>query len=486
MEIQKELLELKADFEKLGQGHVFQYVSELEPSQLIDFLKQASSVHLEELEELIQQHVFKEEPVSEMDFDMLKPADFIPVPENGGDQALWDQAEIIGTQAIREGRVAAFTVAGGQGTRLGFDGPKGTFPVMPLSKKSLFEVFADKIARASERFEVDIPWFIMTSELNHKATMEAFEAQAFFGLKRDSIHFFPQELIPAVDIEGKIILEEKGVIAMSPNGHGGALRALLKSGATEIMREAGIDILSYFQVDNPMVACIDPSFIGFHIMNEADLSSKRVGKTYASEKVGLFCNYEGSDVVLEYSDLPTMIQEMQDPAGDLLYSSGNIAVHLFDRGLIERLGSETSREKLAFHKAFKKIPYFDAQMGRVNPSENNGYKFEMFVFDELPKAKKSLIVEGLREDTFSPVKNAEGVDSPQSSKESLQRQAQRWLSAAFTELQIGASNLNNCHFEINFRFAMDAKDFVQQWKKLEIKPEIQEGLIIGNTINGYR
>ena len=479
MDIQKELVELKAYFERFGQGHVFQYFSELPLSQQLDFLVQLKSIHLEELDELIQMHVLDAQAEAGMDFDALKPADYISAPTNDVEQALWDEAEKVGVEAIRRGSVAAFTVAGGQGTRLGFEGPKGTFPVMPVSKKSLFEVFADKLARASERYATDIPWFIMTSELNHQATIDAFKEQSFFGLKADSVHFFAQELIPAVDLKGKIILEGKGAIAMSPNGHGGSLRALSKSGSTALMAQRGIDILSYFQVDNPMVPCIDPAFIGFHLMHQAEVSSKMVAKAYASEKVGVFCNYQGADTVVEYSDLPTAFQEKQSEAGDLLYKSGNIAVHLFDRRLIERLGSESSQEKLAFHKAFKKVPYWDAQSGLVHPENNNGVKFEMFVFDALPKAKKSLIVEGLRQDNFSPVKNADGVDSPQSCREAIQGQALRWLHAAQIEANSEVTKSFEGDFEINFRFAMDQKDFAQQWKKLESKPEIQDGLIIG-------
>ena len=198
-------------------------------------------------------------------------------------------ASATGAAAIQAGRVAAFSVAGGQGTRLGYDGPKGTYPVTPLTGKSLFQVFAEKIARSSARFSVTIPWFILTSEINNDATISAFEESNFFGLSRDSVHFIVQGLMPAVDYDGNIILNEKGKIAMTPDGHGGSLRALVRSGATDIMRAKGIDIVSYFQVDNPIVQCIDPAFIGFHLINHSELSSKMVPKSYALEKVGHFC-----------------------------------------------------------------------------------------------------------------------------------------------------------------------------------------------------
>ena len=479
MEMSQEALELKNYFQSYGQGHVFDYFEQLNTDQKDQLIEQLKGIHLEELDGLIQTYVLKTEAKGGMDYTQLSPSNYIPYPTNDETQALWDEAEAIGKQAIKGGRVAAFTVAGGQGTRLGFDGPKGTFEITPISRKSLFEVFADKISRASERFETRIPWFIMTSQLNHQATIELFKDHAFFGFDSESIHFFSQELIPSVDLQGKIILEEQGKIAMAPNGHGGSLRALSKSGSIERMREQGIDILSYFQVDNPMISCIDPTFVGFHVMNQSELSSKMVAKTYASEKVGLFCNYKGRDMIVEYSDLPQSYQEQLAPDGALLYNAGNVAVHLFDRDFIERLGNESSKEKLAFHKAFKKIPYYDGEKGIVQPEQNNGVKFEMFVFDALPKANHSIIVEGLREDTFSPVKNAEGVDSPQSCKDAMSRQALRWLNKVEAQLNSDPSDETIVTLEMNFRFAMDESDFIDQWNKLETKPEIKDGCIIG-------
>ena len=479
MEMSQEALDLKNYFQSYGQGHVFDYYEQLNADQKDQLIEQVKGIRLEELDGLIQSHVLTTRAKEGIDYSQLRPSNYIPYPVNGENQSLWDEAEEIGKQAIQAGRVAAFTVAGGQGTRLGFDGPKGTFEITPISKKSLFEVFADKISRASERFETRIPWFIMTSQLNHQATIELFKTHAFFGFDPELIHFFSQELIPSVDLQGKILLEEPGKIAMAPNGHGGSLRALSKSGSIQRMREQGIDILSYFQVDNPMISCIDPTFVGFHVMNQSELSSKMVAKTYASEKVGLFCHYKESDMIVEYSDLPQSYQEQQAPDGALLYNAGNVAVHLFDRDFIERLGNESSDEKLAFHKAFKKIPYYDAKKGVVQPKQNNGVKFEMFVFDALPKANHSIIVEGLREDTFSPVKNAEGVDSPKSCKDAMSRQALRWLNRVEAEVNSDPSDESIITVEMNFRFAMDESDFIDQWNKLETKPEIKDGCIIG-------
>jgi UDP-N-acetylglucosamine/UDP-N-acetylgalactosamine diphosphorylase len=224
---------------------------------------------------LVAEHINGEHSNS-VDLDGLTPAPYTALPANGGDQAQWDAAVEAGSAAITAGRVAAFTVAGGQGTRLGYDGPKGTYPVTPVSQKTLFQVFAEKIARSGERFGVTIPWFILTSEINNDATVAAFKESDFFGINADSVHFIMQGLVPAVDYSGKILLAEKSKIAMTPDGHGGSLRALVRSGAVAKMEELGVDCVSYFQVDNPIIQCIDPAFIGFHVLGQSELSSKMV------------------------------------------------------------------------------------------------------------------------------------------------------------------------------------------------------------------
>jgi len=472
--------ELKEKLSELGQDHILNFYSELNEAEQEGLLKQIQSIDLNEFQSQVDRLVLANEKDADLDWDALKPADYIPLPENGGDAALWEQAKAKGEKAIKEGRVAAFTVAGGQGTRLGYEGPKGTFSITPLSDKSLFEVFANKITRASERYGVRIPWFIMTSEINHEATIEAFKANNYFGMPKESLFFFSQALFPAVDLNGKMLLEEKGQCVMTPNGHGGSLRALVDSGAIEKMRNEGIDILSYFQVDNPLVPCIDPAFIGFHILNQSELSSKMIPKAYPLEKVGVFCQYEGSNLVVEYSDMPELMQEQLDEKGGILFRSGSVAIHLFDRDFIERVGSTASEDKLPYHKALKKIPFINASGVREVPEKANGVKFEMFVFDALSKANNPVIVEGLRNDNFSPVKNAEGIDSPESCQNDLLKQAIRWLKAVGVEVASNSESLEakDFSFEINYRFAMDKDDFINQWNSLSDKPSIQSGTII--------
>ncbi|WPJ94483.1 UDPGP type 1 family protein [Coraliomargarita algicola] len=464
-------------FKQAGQGQVFQFFDDLDADLQASLIAQAETIDLAEVNSLVEEHV-KGAHDSSLNLDGLEPAPYEALPINGGDSAKWKAAWDTGSAALQAGRVAAFTVAGGQGTRLGYDGPKGTYPVTPLTEKTLFQVFAEKIARSGERFGVSIPWFILTSEINNDATVAAFEAADFFGLDRDSVHFIVQGLVPAVDYEGKILLAEKGKIAMTPDGHGGSLRALVRSGAIDVMKAQGIDIISYFQVDNPIVQCIDPAFIGFHVLGQSELSSKMVPKAYALEKVGHFCMQNGQALVVEYSDMPDAMQQETTPEGGIRFNGGSVAIHIFDRDFIERAGGSGEGAKLPFHRADKKIPFVNASGEAIKPDAPNGVKFEMFVFDALPLAKNPVIIEAARADDFSPVKNAEGVDSPKSCKEDQLRMFARWLKAAGEAIETDETGLPAITFEISPRFAADEADFVAQWAALEAKPELKDGVVI--------
>jgi UDP-N-acetylglucosamine/UDP-N-acetylgalactosamine diphosphorylase len=464
-------------FQQAGQGQVFSYFDELDAAGQAQLLAQAATIDLAEVDALVAEHV-KGAHESAVNLDGLTPAPYTALPANGGDSAQWVAAFEAGSAAIAAGRVAAFTVAGGQGTRLGYDGPKGTYPVAPVSEKTLFQVFAEKIARSGERFGVTIPWFILTSEINNDATIAAFKDTDFFGLEPESVHFIVQGLVPAVDYEGKILLAEKSKIAMTPDGHGGSLRALVRSGAVAKMAEMGVDCVSYFQVDNPIIQCIDPAFIGFHVLGNSELSSKMVPKAYALEKVGHFCMQNDSALVVEYSDMPDAMQEETNEDGSIRFNGGSVAIHIFDREFIARAGSTTSDLKLPFHRADKKIPYVGTDGAIVTPDAANGVKFEMFVFDALPLAKNPVIIEAAREDDFSPVKNAEGVDSPKTCKKDQRRMFARWLKAAGEEIETDETGLPLLTFEICHLFAADEADFVAQWTALADKPAIVDGLII--------
>lgn len=463
-------------FQAAGQGHVFAFWSQLDAAARDALAAQAGEVDLAEVARLHRSLVVEKHAVAGL--GSLQPAPYVALPEHGGDPARWSAARAQGEEALRAGRVAAFTVAGGQGTRLGYDGPKGTFAVTPIKQKSLFAVFAEKILAAGRRYGKPLHWFIMTSHANHAQTEQFFQQHSYFGLARDHVHLFRQGRMPAVGFDGKILLETKSSLALSPDGHGGSLRALHRSGALDLMEREGIDTLSYFQVDNPLVRCIDPEFIGFHLLARSEMSSKMVPKAYAEEKVGHFCVQDGQTVVVEYSDMPIEMQREKLADGSLRFVAGSIAIHILDREFIRRMAAGGEGIALPFHRADKKIPTVDAAGAPVKPEKPNGVKFEMFVFDALPFAQNPVVIETNRADDFSPVKNAEGVDSPKTCAEDQQRQFARWLRAAGASLPVDATGLPLHPLEISPLFGDDPVSVAASWKKLNPQPNLNAPLYL--------
>ena len=410
-----------------GQEGVFRYWNDLSEHEKRVLLRELSSVDFESLDGLFRET--KTDAKLDMDFG---PAPFIPRPRDLNDP-LWQKAKAIGEDKLRAGKVAAFVVAGGQGSRLGYEGPKGAFRMSPVKNKTLFQIHAEKVKKYSMKYGVAVPFFIMTSDVNHEATVAHFEENDWFGLHRKDVFIFPQNMIPSLDADGKLILSGKGNIFKNPDGHGGSLTALRTSGALEEMKKRGIEVISYFQVDNPMVNIVDPVFVGFHYIEKAEVSSKALVKAYAEEKVGVFVKWkDGREGIVEYSDLPAERMNAKNPDGSLVYAAGSIAIHLFSRDYIERItsGGELS---LPFHVARKKIRMY-APAGAV---EIDGFKFEKFVFDALPLAKKSIIVECLREEEFGPVKNATGIDSVETSRRLMSDLFRSW--AAYRGIEVPSS-----------------------------------------------
>ncbi|MEM9158952.1 MAG: UDPGP type 1 family protein [Verrucomicrobiota bacterium] len=455
---------LRERFEAHGQGHVFKYWGELDEAQQSALLAQAEEIDLDELDHLVRTLVKGDSHEESVDFSALQPAPYESLPEDLGADERWQEAKAMGEEALKSGKVAAFTVAGGQGTRLGYDGPKGTYPVSPIKSKTLFQIFAEKVLAARLRYGCELPWYIMTSHINHEATESFFKENGFFGLSEGGVKFFKQGRMPAVDFEGKIVLENKDTIAMSPDGHGGALRALDRSGALAEMTDKGIEALSYFQVDNPLVQVIDPYFIGFHLQAESDMSSKMLPKAYEKEKLGHFCELEGKSVVVEYSDMPDELTAQRDEDGKLRFIAGSIAIHVVSVSFIRNLTAPGSDLSLPFHLAKKKIAYFSETEGIVKPSEPNGAKFEMFVFDALPFAKNPVIIEATRLGDFSPVKNAEGVDSPKTCEDDQQKLFAGWLNAQGVEIALDSNGVPISKLEVSPLFAYNSETFAEAWE----------------------
>ena len=469
---------LIAAFQAVGQGQVFAHWATLSGTERAGLLAQAAEIDLTELARLNDTLVVRTSAPAVVDWSKLAPAPCVPLPAAGGEAGTWAEAEALGMAALRQGRVAAFTVAGGQGTRLGFPGPKGTFPASPLNQKPRFPVPAEKIKAAGLRAGRPLHWFIMTSHANHEETEHFFVTNKYFGLDVSRVHFFRQGRMPAVDFNGKLLLETPATLALSPDGHGGSLRALHRSGALDLMQAEGIDTISYFQVDNPLVRCLDAAFIGFHLRACSEMSSKMVRKAYAEEKVGHFCQQAGQVVVIEYSDMPLALQQQLAADGTLRFGAGSIAIHLIDREFARRMAAGGPGVALPFHRAEKKIATIDAQGQPVQPSKANGVKFELFVFDALPFARNSIVIETARADDFSPVKNAEGLDSPQSSRADQLRQYARWLQSVGVVMATDPTGLPQLSIEISPLFGDDATSFAERWRALPVKPAIVDGLYL--------
>jgi len=401
-----------------NQEHVFKFWDELTDAEKKSLLDELSDIDFQHLMSLYEKT--KEDEPLPMDF---QPAPYMPVPQTDAQKEEYTRAYDVGTEFIKHGKVAAFVVAGGQGSRLGFDGPKGAFPVGPVSDKTLFQIHAEKIKKYAEKYGVIVPWLIMTSPANHQDTVDFLKEHNWFGLHEESVHLFPQKMIPSLDPDGKLVLADKHSIFKNPDGHGGSLTALRQSGVLEKMIEQGIQIISYFQVDNPLVNIVDPYFIGFHVLQKAHISSKALMKAYPEEKVGVFVEFENGKIgVVEYSDLPEEKQYEKDNEGSLRYAAGSIAIHLFDcRFLMDITGGGSL--SLPYHIAKKKIEEYT----REGEKEIQGFKFEKFVFDALPLTDNNFIMETTREEEFAPVKNKSGVDSVESARELMSNLAMNWL-----------------------------------------------------------
>ena len=360
----------------------------------------------------------------------LKPAKAYPNRPTEDLKDLYAKAEARGHELLKQGKVGAFLVAGGQGTRLGYEGPKGEFPVTPIKNKPLFQVFAEQLLAHSRDGGRPIPWYIMTSQVNDAPTREFFKKHNYFNYNPANVIFFQQGMMPAFDMNtGQMLMAGKNSLALSPDGHGGSLRALKVSGALDDMEKRGVEHLSYFQVDNPLVHTIDPLFLGLHDLTGSEMSSKTIPKSHAMEKVGNFAIGDGRLQVIEYSDLPEQLARQTGPDGKPLFNAGSIAIHALRRDFIERL-NEGHQLKLPWHRAEKKVPYINEKGETIKPEKPNAIKLEQFVFDAIPLAKNPIVYTTRREEEFSPVKNAQGDDSPATSKRDQSRRAAEWLELA--------------------------------------------------------
>lgn len=398
-----------------GQGHVLQFWAGLGRKERANLLAQVEGLDFVGLSRM--KHVLAKVQ-SAFPADDIEPAD---VSKPSGREL--EKARAAGEATLGKGQVGAILVAGGQGSRLGFEGPKGCFAIAPISGASLFEIHCRKILALERKHRCKLPLYVMTSRDNDAATRAFFSGNGYFGLSKERVRFFVQGVWPALDAAGHVILDRPGHIFMSPDGHGGTLRALSESGMIKDMESRGLTTLFYFQVDNPLVEIADPVFVGLHETQRAEMSVKVCGKRDPGEGLGVVVKCGGKNRIVEYTELTAEQKNARTRAGQLRFNAGSVAIHIFSIGFIRRAASIP----LPLHVAHKKVPFCDTTGKTVKPDAPNAFKFEKFIFDALPRARRSMVLEFKREDEFSPVKNATGSDSPETVRRDMVRKFGRWL-----------------------------------------------------------
>lgn len=443
-----------------GQEHLLGFWSELDPGQRKSLARQIGGVDFPLIQKLFAQR-HNQSNFRDLALRAAQPAAFrLDASKNRFSPA---EARDRGQQALAAGEVGVILVAGGQGTRLGFNHPKGQFSIGPVSGRTLFQIHIDKILATARRYRVRIPLYLMTSPATHEETLCFLAAHDRFGMAEEDLHVFCQATMPAVDAStGKILLEACDRLAVSPNGHGGMLAAFAESGAMTDAQGRGIRQLFYFQVDNPLVDIAGAEYIGYHILAAAEMTSQVIAKRDPLEKVGNVVDVNGHLMVIEYSDLPDDVARKTNLDGSLAIWAGSIAVHIFDLDFLCR--AKNQADSLPYHFAQKKVAYIDTTGRRMEPASANAIKFERFIFDLMPSARNAIVVEVDPASAFAPLKNASGaaVDTPESVKAQMSVLYRQWLREAGAEVADGVA------VEISPLFALDAEEL-----RGKVRPELK-------------
>ena len=460
--------QLRHRIQAAGQEHVLRFWSRITPQQRQRLAAQLHTIDFNLVNELYTKLVAsppRRNPAA------LEPAEVITLAEQQGDPRQRQTMIELGEEAIAAGRVGALLVAGGQGSRLGFDGPKGMLAIASVTGKSLFQLHAEKLLALSRRHRVAIPFYIMTSQANHEATVHFFESNQYFGLPVAEVYFFRQGMMPAVDSRGQIILERPESVFLNPDGHGGVLTALKKSGALQDMQRRKLEHIFYFQVDNVLINLCDPLFIGYHLHAESEMSAKVCSKKHPDEKVGVVGRKNGRLTVIEYSEMSETDKTARNSSGSLKFNSGSIAIHLFS---VEFLTREVENgSKLPWHVAHKRIPYVGDDGNPREPERPNGFKFESFIFDALSDARKTMLLEVDRAHEFSPIKNASGEDSPATAVQDFSNFYATWLEQCGVTIPRTSEGFPLPRIEISPLFALDVE---------ELRCKLSADLMVGDEL----
>ena len=388
-----------------NQDHIIKLLNKLDEQSKEELIEQINKIDFHELKELYD-NTKKEVEFKENKIEPLKYFDKEKLSKI--------ELEELGEEVLRKGEYAVVTMAGGQGTRLGHPGPKGTFKLDVYGKgKYLFEILCENLKQANKKYDTIIPWYIMTSKENNQDTIDFLEKNNYFGYNKDYITIFTQGELPLLSQDGKLLVGKDMKIKEASDGNGGTYFSLRASGCLSDMKERGIKWVFIGSVDNALLKMVDTSLIGLVIKKGTQIASKSVVKANPHEKVGVFCKMNGHPKVIEYTELPEKMAEEVDENGELKYGESHIMCNLFSIEAIEKI----STQSLMYHPAFKKNSYIDEEGKEVIPQEPNSYKFESFIFDAFEFFDDIAILRGKREDDFAPVKNKDGVDSPRTAKE---------------------------------------------------------------------
>ena len=394
--------------EKYNQEHIIKLLEELGEKEQKELIDQIERIDFQQISELYK-NTKKEIRFKESKIEPLKYVDKAKLTTEQK-----EELDKLGGEIIKSGEYAVVTMAGGQGTRLGHSGPKGTFKLDVYGKgKYLFEILTENLKEASQKYGVTIPWYIMTSRENNKETVEFLEKHKYFGYDKNYVTIFKQGELPLVDKEGKLLIGKDLKIREASDGNGGTYASLRTSGALADMKERGIKWIFIGGVDNVLIKMVDVTLIGLARKQGTQIAAKSVVKANPHEKVGVFCRMNGHPKVIEYSELPEKMAEEVDNNEELKFGESNIVCNLYTIDAVEKV----SKEILMYHTAVKKNSYIDENRREVVPTEPNSYKFESFIFDAFEFFDDIAILRGKREDDFAPVKNREGVDSPKTAKE---------------------------------------------------------------------
>lgn len=391
-----------------NQEHIIKLLNKLDDKKRDELIEQINHIDFHQIMELYD-NTKKELEIKENKIEEIKYLDkekLSPIQK--------EKFDTLGKNAIETGTYAVVTMAGGQGTRLGHTGPKGTFKLDVYGKgKYLFEILSENLKEANKKYNTIIPWYIMTSKENNDETLSFLEKNNYFGYDKDNVMLFTQGELPLVNTEGKLLIDKNMKIKEASDGNGGVFSSLRATGMLANMKERNIKWIFIGGVDNAILKMADVTLLGMAIDEGVQIASKSVVKANPHERVGVFCKMNGHPKVIEYSELPEAMAEEKDLDGELKYGESHIMCNLFTIEAIEKV----SKEPLMYHSAFKKNSYIDENGKEVIPIEPNSYKFESFIFDAFEFFDDIAILRGKREDDFAPVKNKEGVDSPKTAKE---------------------------------------------------------------------